>query len=93
MCQCIYCEQEILSSEQYALIGGQPMHEQCCAEYSSELYGEDDAFECDEMVYPDEDDDWPIPADDDCGDYSDDPYGYGWDDGYYDDDPNPYSGT
>ena len=85
MCQCIFCEEEIVDG-QYALIGGQPMHESCVEEFNLEMYGED-KFECDEMVYEDD-----IDYRDEDPDYDMWDGGYWEDDGRWDDDPSPYNG-
>lgn len=93
MCQCIFCEEEITSG-QYALIGEQPMHESCVEEFNLEMYG-NDVFECDEMVYEDDDRD-PSGGYDGDDDYDAEEPDYGpYDGGYwehdYDDELNFYN--
>lgn len=88
MCNCTWCGDSIEGP--VAMMGQEPMHEHCCAEYNAQMYPENgDSWECDDILYGPEDEDFE-------DDYGDDECDYDYcdydDDDRYDDDPSPYGG-
>lgn len=72
---CPICGGEVLEGACVRVYRGEVCHPSCVVEFQEEM-NRNMAVEierCEDAEYPD-----PV----DCGDWADDPYGYGWDDLY-----------